>query len=165
MGHTHYIACNKPAKGLALETERKYQKAISECAKVIRYYSETFGGLSGYSAHSSNYLGLKFNGSARVGGCEDFIMREHYSQNESFNFCKTNRLPYDTVVVACLIILKHRLGECIEVSSDGRRDDWNDGLILVRKVLGLVRIDIPSTIRPNEPIDKKASQNGALRYF
>lgn len=151
MGYTHYWSVKKAPKGKAAQIEKTYQKAILECAKVIRYYSETFGGLSGYSAHCEPrlYGGLKVNGSNRVGSCEDFVMREHFSENAEFEFCKTRQYPYDTVVTACLIILKHRLGPMIDVSSDGRRDDWNDGLILARKVLGLKRIDIPETIQPN----------------
>lgn len=85
-------------------------------------------------------------------------MREHLSQNES-DFCKTNMYPYDTVVTACLIILKHRLGDLIDVASDGRQDDWNDGLILARKITGLKRIQIPNSIQPNV---RKTSQDEAV---
>jgi hypothetical protein len=159
MGYTHYWSFKKVAKGKAALSEKAYQKAILECAKIIRYYSETFGGLSGYSAHCEPklYGGLKVNGSERVGSCEDFVMREHLSENADFEFCKTNQNPYDTVVTACLIVLANRLGPIIEVSSDGRRDDWNDGLILARKVLGLKRLDIPESIQPN----RKMSQDEA----
>lgn len=151
MGYTHYWNVKKAPRGQTTQYEKAYQKAIIECAKVIRYYSETFGGLSGFSAHCEPklYGGLKVNGSERVGACEDFVMREHLSQNDDFNFCKTNSNPYDTVVTACLIILAHRLGPAIEVSSDGKADDWNDGLILARKVTGLKSIQIPDSIRPN----------------
>ncbi len=89
------------------------------------------------------------NGSERVGQCEDFIMREHFSQNES-NFCKTNQHPYDQVVTACLIILKARLGPLIQVSSDGRKEDWSAGLILAKSVTGLKTLKIPDNIRPYE---------------
>jgi hypothetical protein len=40
-----------------------------------------------------------------------------------FAFCKTDRKPYDTIVVACLLVAKHHLGAAIEVRSDG---DWGD---------------------------------------
>jgi hypothetical protein len=152
MGYTHYWTFKKAPRGTAAQTEKVYQKAIKECTKVIRDYSETFGGLSGYSAHSDTYGGVLVNGSERVGQCEPLVLREHFSQNEAFNFCKTGQYPYDTVVTACLIILKHRLGSCIDVTSDGRADNWNDGLILVQKVLGLKKVQIPDTIRKNEKI-------------
>lgn len=149
MGYTHYFSFKGAPRGQASQVEAKYIKAIKECTKVIRHYSETFGGLSGFSAHSDKYAGLKVNGSERVGACEDLVLREHYSQNESFNFVKTAMYPYDTVVTACLIILKHRLGDLIEVSSDGNADDWNDGLILARSVLGLKKLSLPKSLRPN----------------
>jgi len=151
MGYTHYWTFKKAPRGKAVQTEKAYQKAIIECTKVIQYYSQEFGGLSGFSAHAplGSYRGLEVNGSERVGQCESFSLPERYSLNKMPDFCKTNAYPYDTVVVACLIILKHRLGDLIEVHSDGRRDDWNDGLVLAQKVLGLKRLGIPKSIRPN----------------
>lgn len=158
MGYTHYFSFKGIPRGQATQTEAKYVKAIKECTKVIQHYSKTFGGLSGFSAHSSKYGGLNVNGSERVGQCEPLVLREHYSQNDPFNFVKTAQYPYDTVVTACLIILKHRLGDLIEVSSDGNADDWNDGLILARSVLGLKTLPLPKSLRPNlkqEPSSKR----------
>ena len=154
MGYTHYFSFKTRPRGQAIQIEKTYQKAIRECTKVIQYYSAEFGGLSGFSAHAAPglYSGLKVNGSERVGSCEDFALRERYALNKIPDFVKTNRLPYDTVVVACLIILKHRLGDLFEVSSDGRADDWNDGLILAKKVLGLKGLSIPESIEVNEKI-------------
>jgi hypothetical protein len=150
MGYTHYWEFKKVPRGEAVQIEKAYQKAIIECTKVIQYYSREFDGLSGFSAHAplGLYRGLEVNGSERVGKCEPFSLPERYSLNKRPEFCKTNAYPYDTVVVACLIILKHRLGDLIEVNSDGHRDDWNDGLVLARKVLGLKRLAIPRSIHP-----------------
>lgn len=105
MGYTHYYSFNN-FHGTANHTEKQYQIAVKECAKVIRHYSDTYGCLSGYTAHDTakQYGGINVNGSERVGQCETFILREHFSQNESFNFCNTRQYPYDTVVTACLII-------------------------------------------------------------
>lgn len=151
MGHTHYISFSSN-RGRAIQIETTYQKAIIKCAKVVRYYSETFGGISGYTAHTvpGQYGGLNVNGSKRVGACEPFIMREHFSQNENFEFCKTRQYPYDTVVTACLIILKHYLGDSIRVTSDGHVSDWADGLTLAQKVLGLKTLRIPASIKERE---------------
>ncbi len=148
MGYTHYWTF-KGQRGQTSQNEKKYQTAILKCAKVVRSYSETFGGLSGFSAHCApkQYGGLNFNGSERVGQCETFVLREHMSQNEAFNFCKTRQYPYDTVVTACLIILKHCLGDAIEVGSDGDDSEWADGLTLARQVLGLKSLKIPVSIR------------------
>jgi hypothetical protein len=73
-------------------------------------------------------------------------MREHLSENRP-DFCKTAQYPYDTVVVACLIILKHYLGDSMEVKSDGDASEWADGLTLAQQVLGLKTLRIPVSIR------------------
>ena len=52
---------------------------------------------------------------------------ERLDRNYIFDFCKTARKPYDIVVCCLLVILKHRLGNMIEISSDGR-DGTNDGV-------------------------------------
>lgn len=41
-----------------------------------------------------------------------------------FNFCKTNRKPYDFVVCAVLLVVKMIAPECYEIKSDGDDDDW-----------------------------------------
>lgn len=134
MGYTHYWTFNK-IKGRAAHQERAYQKAIKECNKVIKSFYKTFGGLSGYSAHADGYGGINVNGKGEEMH-EDFILREHFSQNGS-DCCKTARKHYDDVVVACLAILKHRLKDGIEVSSDGCRDDWACGVNIASEVLGV----------------------------
>jgi len=146
MGYTHYWTF-KGQRGQTSQNEKKYQTAIVKCAKLIRDYSETHGGLSGYTAHSKTYGGLNVNGSERVGSCEPMSFREHMSQNEAFNFCKTRQYPYDTVVVACLLILKHYLGDAIDIASDGDASDWADGLTLARSLVGLKKVRIPDSIR------------------
>ena len=39
------------------------------------------------------------------------------------------------VVTACLIVLKHHLGDLIEVSSDGKKSDWKEGLDLAKRII------------------------------
>ena len=56
---------------------------------------------------------------------EDYASR--LDRKYIFDFCKTARKPYDIVVCCLLVILKHRLGNMIEISSDGR-DGTNDGV-------------------------------------
>jgi hypothetical protein len=137
MGYTHYFTFRKPAKGQAKTIEIAYQRAIADCQRVIKRYYADHGGLSGYSAHTAigAYGGINVNGKGDDGH-ETFALREHFSQNldsDAFNFCKTARKPYDLVVTACLAILKHRLGDCVTVSSDGRASDWAKGVAYARK--------------------------------
>jgi hypothetical protein len=148
MGYTHYWSFEAPKRGTAQVVEKNYQRAIKQCNKIIKHYAAQHGGLSGYSAHAKGYGGLHVNGS-RENAHEDFIVREHFSQNDTGDFCKTAQKPYDVVVVACLIVLKHYLPDNIQVDSDGEKSDWINGLELARKVLKLKSLQIPVSIRGN----------------
>lgn len=147
MGYTHYWGFKAPIKGQTAKVERAYQKAIKECTKLCQaYQAEATGSdrLSGYSAYTSKYGGLKVNGK-QDNAHEDFTMREHFKQNQG-GFCKTARKPYDAVVVACLVILKHYLKDNFDVASDGYAADWVDGHALVARYLGKPYA-IPETIQ------------------
>ena len=79
------------------------------------------------------YGGINVNGKGDLSH-EPFTLREHFNQNEP-DFCKTARKPYDLVVVACLAILKHHLGDNVNVSSDGDSTNWVDGVKFASSVL------------------------------
>ena len=144
MGYTHYFTFNK--KEAASKLEAKYQNAIKKIDRIVKFaYNKEGISLSGYSAHAKNYGGINFNGK-QDDGLETFYLREHFSQNEAFNFCKTGERPYDVVVVAALITLKHVLGENVMVESDGSTKDWESGLELAKKALKLKSLTIPKTI-------------------
>lgn len=46
-----------------------------------------------------------------------------FSKKSGFNFCKTQRKPYDAVVCACLLTAMDIFGSDISFSSDGDNDD------------------------------------------
>ncbi len=162
MGYTHYWTFKKPKKGIGDETEALYQKAIKDIQTLALNWNAhclmedmPWNRLSGYTAHDvkRQYGGVKLNGKGE-NGHEDFILREHYKENLEGNngiggyynpthFCKTARKPYDDVIVASLIVLKHYLGELIEVSSDGQYKDWEIGLQLAKRVLKRRLLKIP----------------------
>lgn len=155
MGYTHYWTFKTPPKGTAKQVEASYQQAIKACNKVVRAWQDQNPKgswfrdamrLSGYSAHAEGYGGLEINGKGS-NAHEPFTLREHYRQNleDSSNFCKTARKPYDTVVVACLTILKHYLGDLIEISSDGCRNDWTEGVDFAKLVTKLKTLENPIT--------------------
>jgi hypothetical protein len=146
MGYTHYWKINE-VRGNAVENETNYLKALKDCQRIVKAYYKDNGGLSGYSAHTKlgQYGGLNVNGKGEDAH-EDFIMREHFNENDGFNFCKTARKPYDLVVVACLAVLKHRLKDSFKVSSDGDAKNWREGVEYARKITGLAiknPLDIP----------------------
>ena len=129
MGFSHYWNFKKPKGKRAAEIEDKYKRALVECAHIAHAWqrdAQDWERLSGYTAHCKpgTYGGLLINGKGDEAH-EDFALREHFRENEGFGFCKTARKPYDTVVTACLALLKYRLGDAIEVSSDGDASDWD----------------------------------------
>ena len=142
MGYTHYWILDTNIKNKQ-QVEKNYQKAISDCHKIILWAKKNVVNLSGYSAHTKlgTYNGIKVNG-VKEDGHETFYLLDHFyrygtEDHDCFNFCKTNRKEYDIVVVACLSVLKHRLKDAIKVSSDGDAADWLDGINLARKVTNL----------------------------
>jgi hypothetical protein len=143
MGYTHYWKFSKAPKGDAAKVEKAYKAALVECSRVIHAYQAFCAEngldaerLSGYSAHAKPgaYGGLNVNGKGDLSH-ENLTMREHFSENDGFGFCKTARKPYDVVVTACLAVLAYRLPGLIAVSSDGRAKDWETGVKLARTVL------------------------------
>lgn len=155
MGYTHYWTFKKIDKKNAQKIEERYQLAIRQCQRVIRHWNsvvkkidkESSHRLAGYSAHTivGKYKGVSFNGTQEWGH-ENFTLPESFPLNGEFNFCKTNRKPYDTVVIACLIVLDHYLKDQIKVSSDGDTSDWTSGIFLVRSALR-IKITNPGSVK------------------
>ena len=51
-----------------------------------------------------------------------------------FDFCKTARKPYDVVVCAALLAIKHHQGDNVEIRSDGDfGDEWQPAYRLYRR--------------------------------
>lgn len=141
MGYTHYFTFEKPKGTKSADLEAAYTAALLECAKVVRAYQAMVTGddrLSGYTAHTKPgaYGGLQVNGKGE-NAHEPFELREHFSEQTAsgFGFCKTARKPYDVVVTACLAVLKYRLKNAVNISSDGSGEDWDAGVELARRVL------------------------------
>jgi hypothetical protein len=66
--------------------------------------------------------GIGFNG---VGDCCETMVVD-FTGDGGWNFCKTNKYPYDKLVVACLL-LAHDLGIIVSWSSDGNDEDLKEG--------------------------------------
>lgn len=64
------------------------------------------------------------------------------------NFTKTARKPYDTVATAAMIWIESHFPGHLNVSSDGSRSDWKEGMAFAQKVFPLdARLDYPPGIR------------------
>ena len=157
MGYSHYWSIDMDAlRGKTAKYEASYQKAIAECQRVVTRMAlvnrELYGTsyLSGYTAHTKpgQYGGINLGGS-QDHTAEYLILREHLKQNDSAGAIKTNRHPYDTAVVACLLILSYRLPGIFIVRSDGHEGDWQRVADYVSSVLRR-RIHVPETIRTRD---------------
>ena len=67
---------------------------------------------------------------------------------EGFSFCKTARKPYDVVVCATLIAIKHHLGDYVSVSSDGDFDNVNEWGPAYESVLQGIAAGITTVLPP-----------------
>lgn len=132
MGYTHYFTTQGPLDPhlfavFAVEANSIIKTAmLSGVADLAREY-DTPNVLP-----EANSRWIRFNG---VGdeGHETFVLAQ---DQRGFEFCKTARKPYDTVVTAVLALAKDRLGGAIEISSDGYPEEWEAGVELAATVLG-----------------------------
>jgi hypothetical protein len=65
------------------------------------------------------------------------------SDYQGYRFCKTNRKPYDTAVVACLIFIANMNKKIMKITSNGSIADWHDGYHLCKAVYPHMNFVIP----------------------
>ena len=107
--------------------------------------------LAGYGGTGDPVLStteIGFNGKGEDDSHETFLIKRG---QDGFQFCKTAQKPYDIVVCAALIILRHRI-RTFRVSSDGGPDDWADAIKLCQDVLGYGVYPCHSNLQEEEPV-------------
>ncbi len=134
MGYTHYWL--RPR-----ELDRaRFAAAANDCRRLCNAAAVPLHGpeKTRYPVFT-DYL-VAFNG-----GCEDFVVQcvcdadspERPSRSDARmhrGFCKTEHLPYEVCVQACLIALQHHLGPAFRVESDGSDEDWAAARALCERV-------------------------------
>ena len=78
--------------------------------------------------------GLRLNGLGDQ-AADDFIIPldawDDFADEDDgwlWSFCKTNREPYDQIVCAALLSVKHHFGDQVRIGSDGSwENEWTDG--------------------------------------
>ena len=89
----------------------------------------------------------------------DFEWNRGFRPVESlgFAFCKTARKPYDVVVCAALLAIKHHQGDNVEILSDGEFDDeWQPAYRLYRRATGReLPLEFREYERPEELLQDK----------
>jgi tetratricopeptide (TPR) repeat protein len=117
-----------------------------------------------------------FNGHRDLGH-ETFLIRRVFDTQDQelgrfglyWDFVKTNGKPYDQLVVAVLVSLKHYFPTSA-LSSDGGKEDWASGIALYERATGrqapsfdvLIARDLPDDLE--DPKDADAYYNRGLAY-
>lgn len=75
---------------------------------------------------------ISFNGIEDLSH-ETFTIGKIHDPN--YNFCKTNRKPYDDVVVFLLTYINHVAPNVLTITSDGNDKDLEKALVILRDLL------------------------------
>ena len=133
MGWTHYW--QRPTE----LPEVEFAHAAQDCSKMIDAIGLPLAGFDGSGEPIISDERIVFNGGPSA-ACEPFeIARVEFDRRGRGlvgGFCKTEGLPYDLCVQAVLLILKHYLGDLINVTSDGADEDWEEARSRAHDVLG-----------------------------
>ena len=131
MGYTHYwdgVPSNVTPKQWNTFAANVQKIIDTTRIKLSWEYDQTsrpaYVGQSNPDTPNSAYV--RFNG-LDDNGYETFVL------DETDQFCKTARKPYDTVVVAVLTLAHHELG--LQVRSDGSCAEWQNGVRMLNRVL------------------------------
>lgn len=136
MGLTHHW--HRPTE-LPIEA---FRAAASDCRLLLEQHDADVGGFDGTGEAILDEDRIVFNGRAPK-ACEPFeiaaIEFDRRGRDVFYGHCKTEGLPYDLYVQACLIVVKHHLKDRFQVSSDAPTRDWREARELVQSTLGCGR--------------------------
>ena len=143
MGYTHYWTTKKPIIFSKEEWDNLKETAriiFKECKamNIKLCYDEN----NKSSSPRANNIEIVFNGFKNLSH-ETFILTPII---DGFNFCKTERKPYDIAVTALLIYIQNSKHPDIKVSSDGDNNDWIAGLNLLHKADPGIIYNIPENL-------------------
>lgn len=137
MGYTHYFEQKAEVEPRRWHDVAARAKRIIDAApcEIRREYDES-------EPPTVTADLIRFNG-ADDAGYETFYLER---SSVGFHFCKTDRRPYDAVVVAILLVLDKYAPGCHDIASDGRAASWEAGKALAESALG-ERFDLPAGVR------------------
>lgn len=110
----------------------KFEKYSEDCQTICDEITKLTGhGLAGWDGDGDPEFTtqeVRFNG---IGddAHETFALGK---KSKGFNFTKTQRSPYDSHVLACLLLAKQYFGDNIRVSSDGDNNDLEVENLIVK---------------------------------
>lgn len=125
MGYSHYYEYGAMSEG-------HFRAIVADVERLRASALAALGVKSGSSVNFELQL-FELNGEGDegfepfevIGG--DMNERRSWAYNPSFHCCKTMRLPYDVIVAAGLIAMKHHMGDAVSLGSDGSVEerDWD----------------------------------------
>ncbi len=133
MGYTHYYERRRDVAAPADAYGRWALDAKAIVAKAeehgIRIAGWDGGRSQAWPEFTEGYVSLNGWGDE---SCETFVWHAELQDNPEwrdpsepfFYFVKTRQMPYDAVVVALLLRLKHYYGDAVDISSDGSWDRY-----------------------------------------
>jgi len=114
-----------------------FAKASADAKIVMKKSGVLLAGFEGGGEPVFTSDAIMFNGKAP---CEPFEIHavefDDRGRERFFGHCKTEHRPYDLVVKAVLIVLRHHLGDAITVTSDEGVEEWELARQLCQQALG-----------------------------
>lgn len=149
MGYTNYFRVPKVMDAEKFKTLSEELETVSGLLPAKTKIGEWSGksavlcGWDGTGAAEFLKDEITFNGDAIDGmDHESFVIeRDHKNSRVDekglvFEFCKTNRKPFDLMVKISMLRLKHHFPES-EISCDGDKEDWKQAKTIYKKAFGV----------------------------
>jgi len=135
MGYCHYWTLKEEL------TEKEMLQFCDVVSHIVEKTNVKICGGLGSGTPKITIEEVSFNGADDLGESHEsfWLMPNNVGISKS---CKTNGKPYDSVVVAVLLALRHVAGDKVIIDSDGGPDDWMDGAILYRHVRGMTLTEV-----------------------
>ena len=151
MGYTHYYTIQDPSQPLR-------GSEIAQDIQNIILASEIPMGDGSDDPDSQPILEhdlVQLNGTGDE--AHETLYYPPYDEGNGFAFCKTARKPYDVVVCAALLAIKHHQEDNVEITSDGEFDDeWQPAYRLYRRATGReLPLEFREYERPEELLQDK----------
>lgn len=136
MGYTHGWT-----RKASLDSIR-FAEAVDDCQQVCEACCVPLKGIEGLAEPVFREYIVAFDG-----GGEWFVVQAlcdesspecpvHGKTGLHVGSCKTEHLPYDICVQACLVVFNHYFGQEFQVSSDGKSADWRRARAVCQETLG-----------------------------
>lgn len=111
---------------------------IDEVTRLMDESGVPLASMDGTDSPEFRSASFSFNG---VGEdmYESFVFKNEPTE---FTFCKTARKPYDAVVCAVLILVKKWFNGDIEISSDGKWEEWQEGRDMFQRTFGVASMSV-----------------------